>query len=278
MGWQWKKEYLDVVLVPIGLLNMFGYHLFLLYRVLKHPDRTMIGYENNSKKAWVERTMQVEAKERGLALQVINSNMSAASSLSSICLVLSSLIGAWIGSSSENVFTSDLIYGDTSSSIISIKYMTLLSFFLVAFASFVQTTRNLVHACFLITMPNTEIPVSYVEKAVLRGSYYWSIGMRALYFATTLLLWIFGPIPMFVSSVILVAVLHNLDTNSTLLHTFQPSPSHNRFQKNGKERTSIRRVTEGHERPPAHGYQDITGEGVRTDQNLELQEFTLSDR
>ncbi|WP_163638224.1 DUF599 family protein [Morganella morganii] len=39
----------------------------------------------------------------------------------------------------------------------------------------------------------------------------------SLYTAGTLILWIFGPIPMFVSSVSLVAVLYYLDRNLTPL-------------------------------------------------------------
>lgn len=55
----WRKENLDIVLVPVSLLIMFGYHLFLLYRYLRLPKTTVIGYENYNKRAWVERMMQV---------------------------------------------------------------------------------------------------------------------------------------------------------------------------------------------------------------------------
>lgn len=55
-----EKENLDIVLVPSGLLIMFGYHLYLLYRCLYRPHTTVIGFENNDRKAWVERIMQVK--------------------------------------------------------------------------------------------------------------------------------------------------------------------------------------------------------------------------
>ncbi|XP_057473401.1 uncharacterized protein LOC130761843 [Actinidia eriantha] len=189
MAWNWEKKYLDLVLVPSGLLIMFGYHTFLLYRCLKLPHTTTIGHDNHCRGAWIERMMQVDPKDRGQALSVISSNTSAAMSLSSICLVLSSLIGTWIGTSSETVFKSNLIYGDTSESTIAIKHITLLISFLVGFAAFIQTTRCFVNANFLITMPNADIPVSYVQKTVLAGSNFWSVGIRAIYFAITLLLW-----------------------------------------------------------------------------------------
>ncbi|KAG8386366.1 hypothetical protein BUALT_Bualt03G0141400 [Buddleja alternifolia] len=222
----WKKDYLDVLLVPSGLLLMFGYHLVLLYRYLKCPQTTVIGYENHNKKAWVERMFQVDVKDRGPAISVISSNITAATALSSISLVLSSIIGAWIGSSTTNIFTSSYIYGSRQSAIVFIKYISLLSCFLVAFACFVQTARYFVHANFLISMPNNDIPVNCVVKEVIKGGNFWLIGLRSLYFATNLLLWIFGPIPMFLCSVIMVGVLLNLDRNTTPLHQYKPVERH----------------------------------------------------
>ncbi|XP_030445538.1 uncharacterized protein LOC115668179 [Syzygium oleosum] len=240
----WRKECLDVILVPIGLLIMSGYHLFLLYRCLKFPQTTVIGYENHCRKVWVERMLQIEAKERGMSLTVISTTLSAATFLASTSLALSSLIGAWIGSSSHSVFTADFIYGDTSPSMISVKYISLLSCFLVAFGSFLQCVRSSVHAIFLMSMPNSDIPVAYVQKAVITASIFWSVGLRAIYFAINLLLWIFGPIPMLICSVTMVVVLHNLDTNSTALHNFQPKKDLNLLSKMGHGVSDIMRGVE----------------------------------
>ncbi|XP_071727166.1 uncharacterized protein [Rutidosis leptorrhynchoides] len=232
MGW-WKEQNLDLILVPIGLLIMCIYHLFLLYRYLKCPELTAIGFENHNKKAWVQKMLlihnyvfsvvlylitlflllQLDAKDRGIAVSVLNGHLSASSSLTSISLVLCSLIGALLGNSSTNFLTSRFILGDTSKSTSTIKYVAILSCFLIAFACFVQTTRHFVHGCFLISIPTGDVPVDCIQTAVLRGSNFWAIGLRALYFATTLLLWIFGPIPMFVGSIVTVIILYFLDIN-----------------------------------------------------------------
>lgn len=216
MGFQ--KEYLDLVLVPSGLLIMFAYHLLLLYRYLNRPHTTVMGFENNDKIAWVERIMQIDKRDVGVALSVISTNTSAATFLASVSLTLCSLIGAWIANSSKEFLQSELIYGDTRPSTMSIKYITLLTCFLLAFSCFVQSARSFVHANYLISTPDSNIPVKNVEVAVIRGGDFWSLGLRALYFALDLLLWFFGPIPMFVSSIVMVLALHYLDTNTTLLH------------------------------------------------------------
>ncbi|XXG90101.1 hypothetical protein AAC387_Pa12g1943 [Persea americana] len=217
-----EKQYLDMFLVPTGLIIMFGYHLFLLYRVLRLPHTTVIGYENHNKMAWVERMLQGGPTNTALAIQVISSNVTASTYLASLSITLSSIIGTWVGSSSSRVFMDTVIYGDRSPSTASVKFITLLSVFLAAFTSFVQSARYFLHASFLISTPDSDIPVSYVQKAVIRGGNFWSVGLRSLYFATTLVLWIFGPIPMFACSLSTVVVLHFLDSNSTPLHKYRP--------------------------------------------------------
>ncbi|XP_028798474.1 uncharacterized protein LOC114753937 [Neltuma alba] len=220
MGFHFQKEYLDLVLVPCGLLIMFLYHLCLLYRYLHRPHTTSMGFENNDKREWVHRIMQMQNRDVRNALSVISSNISVATFLATISLTISSLIGAWIANTKNNVFQSELIYGDTRSITISIKYICLLTCFLLAFLSFVQSTRHFVHVNYLICTPDMDlpVPVNSVENAVIRGTEFWSLGLRALYFALNLLLWFFGPIPMCVSSIVIVLVLYWIDYNSKPLN------------------------------------------------------------
>ena len=58
----------------------------------------------------------------------------------------------------------------TSPPTISIKYISLLTCFLLAFSSFLQSARHFVHANYLISTPDSNIPVEHVEVAVIRGS------------------------------------------------------------------------------------------------------------
>ncbi|KAG2396021.1 hypothetical protein LR48_Vigan09g239500 [Vigna angularis] len=185
---KFHKEYLDLILVPSGLLIMFAYHLFLLYKYINQPHTTVMGFENNDKRIWVERIMQANKRDVSTALSVIQSNTTAATFLASVSLTLSSLIGAWIGNTSNIFFQRQLIYGDTRPTTITIN------------------------------TPDSFVPVSSVEIAVIRGGDFWSLGLRALYFALDLLLWFFGPIPMFISSLAMVLVLNYLDSNARPLH------------------------------------------------------------
>ncbi|CAL5346098.1 unnamed protein product [Camellia sinensis] len=210
-----QKEYLDLVLVPSGLLLMFGYHLYILHKYLHCPNTTIFDFEYNDKKDWVDKVIKMPKKDN--ALTVLGSNTNAATFLASVSLTLSSLIGAWIANNSS-IFQSQLIYGDTRSSTMSIKYISLLICFILAFSCFIQSARCFIHSNYLLSAPDSNVPVKYVELAVTRGGDFWSLGLRALYFAINMLLWFFGPIPMFATSVVMVLLLYYLDTNTTLLH------------------------------------------------------------
>ena len=55
------------------------------------------------------------------------------------------------------------------------------------------------------------LAVDYVTSTLNRGSYFWSLGVRAFYFSCPIFLWLFGPIPMFVACVAMVCSLYFLD-------------------------------------------------------------------
>ncbi|PRQ29027.1 hypothetical protein RchiOBHm_Chr5g0009391 [Rosa chinensis] len=216
-----ERGYIDVVLVPSGLLIMLIYHLFFLYKYFHQPLSTSMGYENNDKRVWVAKILQVQGDNVNGGLGVISSNTSAAMTLASICLTLSSLIGVWIANSPSKSFPIEVIYGNTTPSMNSIKHICLLTSFLLAFSCFVQSARHFVHSNYLLSTPGASDKgvVKKVERAVQRGSEFWSLGLRALYFALNFLLWFFGPIPMFVSSIIMVVILY--------CHDFRKSESDN---------------------------------------------------
>lgn len=54
-----REEDLDLVLVPLGLAVVAGYHLWLLYAILRHPTRTVVGLNALARKRWVAVIMAV---------------------------------------------------------------------------------------------------------------------------------------------------------------------------------------------------------------------------
>ncbi|XP_021773743.1 uncharacterized protein LOC110737719 [Chenopodium quinoa] len=239
---KWHKEELDIILVPGGVLVMFGYHIYLLYRYLRRSEDTSIGFDNHCQKVWAKKLMQIDAMSRGPAFTAMSNTIISVNFMATTSLTLSSLIGAWIGSSSSYELVGRIIYGDTGFPINSIKYISIFLFFLLAFASFIQSSRCYVQANLLISMPKAEIPLDFVVEALVHGGNFWQVGLRAIYFAITMLKWMFGPIPMFLSSVATVAVLYVLDVNKKHLHDFNES-----CNKEGKRKIAVNRSFEQQE-------------------------------
>ncbi|GMJ00498.1 hypothetical protein like AT5G24600 [Hibiscus trionum] len=210
-----EKQYLDCILVPMGILFMLAYHLWLLYRIVKHPTRTVIGVNAINRRFWVQAMMEESSKNGVLAVQTLRNNIMASTLLASTAIMLSSLIAILMTSGSSGR-SSWFIFGDRSDLAFSIKFFSILCCFLVAFLFNLQSIRYYSHASILINVPVKKIShhhltAEYVANTVNRGSYFWSMGLRAFYFSFPLFLWIFGPLPMFFCCIALVSMLYFLD-------------------------------------------------------------------
>lgn len=56
---EWRKCYLDVILVPLGFIICMGYHIWLWHKVKTQPLSTIIGTNSNGRRLWVSAIMKV---------------------------------------------------------------------------------------------------------------------------------------------------------------------------------------------------------------------------
>ncbi|KAL8153730.1 hypothetical protein V2J09_011490 [Rumex salicifolius] len=208
-------QMLDWMLVPAGLLVLGAYHGWLLHRIIKRPTTTIIGLNSINRLLWVHAMMEDISKNGLLAVQTLRNNMMASTVLASTAITMSSVIAIVMTHARS---TLQDVLEDENRLTSSIKFLTLLSCFLLAFLLNVQSIRYYTHAGVLINVPITKsyspyLTANYVAGIVNKGSHFWSLGLRAFYFSFPLFLWIFGPIPMFLSSVVLVFFLYFLDTS-----------------------------------------------------------------
>ncbi|KAH9609989.1 hypothetical protein KSS87_022226 [Heliosperma pusillum] len=133
--------------------------------------------------------------------------MMASTLLATISITLSSLISAVVGRAGETLALTYTIH--------TVKYFSILVCFLTAFLCSMQCVRYYAHVSFLITVPSPKGSSEFVEFVAQKlnmGSLFWSLALRAFYFAFPLLLWIFGPVAMFTCSCLMVFLLYFLDT------------------------------------------------------------------
>lgn len=145
----------------------------------------------------------------------------ASTLLASTAIMLSSLIAVLMSSRNEERGVVAVVFGDRTELVLSIKFFAILVCFLLAFLLNVQSIRYYSHASILINVPfkklssnlrQQKLKAEYVANTVNRGSYFWSLGLRAFYFSFPLFMWIFGPIPMVFSCFALVSMLYFLDS------------------------------------------------------------------
>ncbi|KAG4954165.1 hypothetical protein JHK87_039759 [Glycine soja] len=55
---EWRKCYLDVILVPLGFLTSIGYHFWLWHKVRTQPHTTIIGFNASGRRNWVNGMMK----------------------------------------------------------------------------------------------------------------------------------------------------------------------------------------------------------------------------
>ncbi|XP_028795782.1 uncharacterized protein LOC114751292 [Neltuma alba] len=215
-----EKKILDFILVPVGLLVLLSYHLWLLLRIINNPTKTVVGVNAISRRFWVQAMMEEVPKNGVLAVQSLRNNIMASTLVASMAIMLSSLIAILLSHSGDEERKVIVVYGDRSDLCLSIKFFAILVCFMVAFLMNVQSIRYYSHASILINVPFKKVcpnirhqilTSDYVATTVNRGSYFWSLGLRAFYFSFPMFLWLFGPIPMFVSCFVLVFMLYFLD-------------------------------------------------------------------
>lgn len=116
----------------------------------------------------------------------------------------------------NHLFKGTEVLGSQSGKIMAIKFCFASIFLLVSFLCSSMAIANLIDANFLINalgeFSSSSLSSPEHTRAVLeRGFALAVVGNRVLCISFPLLLWMFGPLPMALSSVALVWVLHGLD-------------------------------------------------------------------
>ncbi|CAI5458634.1 unnamed protein product [Closterium sp. Yama58-4] len=220
---------LDVVLVPVGLAVLLLYNIVLYMRVKRNPMKTVIGVNHLNRRAWVYSIMKDVDKKSILAVQTLRNHIMASTLLATTAIILSSGIAAFITSAATadvkaSVFAVTL--GSRAPAVVAVKFISIFLCFLFAFVCHVQSIRYTNHVNFLINIPlgpqAQGLSPDYVAAVLAHGSNFYTIGTRAFYCAFPLLLWLFGPIPMLLSSLLLVVMLYHFDTAKGFMISLDP--------------------------------------------------------
>lgn len=159
--------------------------------------------------------MKDNDKKNILAVQTLRNNIMGSTLMATTSILLCCGLAAVISSTySVKKPLNDAVYGAHGDFMVALKYVTLLLIFLFSFICHSLSIRFMNQVNFLINTPRDPmcmVTPEYVSELLERGVLLNTVGNRLFYAALPLLLWIFGPVLVFLCSITMVPVLYNLD-------------------------------------------------------------------
>lgn len=212
---EWRKCYLDVILVPLAILISIGYHVWLWHKVRTQPHTTIVGINASGRRNWVNAMMKDNEKKNILAVQSLRNTIMGATLMATTSILLCSGLAAVISSTySVKKPLNDAIYGAHGEFMVALKYVSLLTIFLFSFFCHSLSIRFINQVNILINTPQDPMSLvtpEYIFEILEKGFILNAVGNRLFYAGLPLLLWIFGPVMVFLCSLAMVPVLYNLD-------------------------------------------------------------------
>ncbi|KAL3531597.1 hypothetical protein ACH5RR_005118 [Cinchona calisaya] len=221
---------LDTILVPASLLITISYHAYL-YHYLRHkPSLTTIGLNAMKRRCWLRELNQGDDKKGMLAIQSLRNTLMATILTATVTIIISLCLAALTNNTfdaanhllnlrlNNNNGHSANFFGLQSGKIIVLKYGSASIFLLASFLCSSMAIACLVDANFLINALGdfSSFP-DYTETVMERGFTMAVVGNRVLCTTFPLLMWMFGPVPVALSSLALVGALYELDFPTTTI-------------------------------------------------------------
>ena len=205
----------DIIGFVFSVLLLAAYHYDLWRRVRRDPGCTIQALNSIARAAWVEEVMADKSKEV-MAVQTLRNSTMAATFLAStaVLLIIGTLTLSGQGEQLDAVWHQLNIFGAVTGGLWAIKLLLLVLDLLVAFLGFAMSVRLYNHVGYLVNVParlhDRVTPRLVAGHLNLAGRFY-SLGMRAYYFAAPLVFWLFGPHFMVAATIVLVFALYYLD-------------------------------------------------------------------
>lgn len=192
------------------------YYLFLRWRTLRDPDRSVHRFNRRMREAWVDMVAK-SGKMDILAVQTLRNSVMAANFMASTSVLL--IIGALNLSDRIEKWAYAWHPGNAAENLAGelwlVKLGLLLLDFFIAFYCFTMAIRFYNHVGYMVNLlagsPEAGVSHAQVCAYLNRAGAYYTYGTRSFFFSLPLILWFFGPYPLILATGILMAALYKLD-------------------------------------------------------------------
>jgi len=215
MGLLSYKNDLIAVFLVVALLT--AYQIYLR-KVSRRDSLAVLSHAATlARNAWVETVMANHA-DAVLAIQTLRNSTMAASFLASTAILL--MVGALTltgqAKSLQATWHFLNIFGTLAPELWLVKLLAILLLLFYAFFSFTNSIRINNHVGYMVAIKQDHVPKLFsppmVASQLNLGSDYFRAGIRAYYYLVPLVFWLFGPLYMVASTLILVfALLPKID-------------------------------------------------------------------
>lgn len=212
----------DLISLSLSVVMLMAYQVFLWRKTRADPTYTVQAVNTFARTVWVE-TIMKDSEKGVLAIQTLRNSTMAATFLAStaVLLIIGALTLSGQGDKLDNTWHALNSLGAKHAELRIGKLLILLVDLFIAFFSFAMAIRIYNHVGYMINVPLTlkhhAISPVHVASHLNSGGKFYSIGMRAYYYAVPLVFWLFGPHFMLVATVVLIAFLYRLDRAPQLL-------------------------------------------------------------
>ncbi|RDX60722.1 hypothetical protein CR513_61112, partial [Mucuna pruriens] len=212
---EWRNYYMDAMFMPFQLVIIIAYHVWLWHKTRTQPFTTTFGREADGRRLWVPTMMKNIEKMSIVVIQSLRNVLMGSSLMATTSVLICAGLGAVISSTySVKKPINDTIFGARGEFMVGLKYAILLVTFSISFLCHTFSIGFLNQLNILICTPQdakslvtSEYLTQLLEKAMLLNT----VGNRLFYSALSLLLWIFGPVLTFLSSMTMLIIFYNLD-------------------------------------------------------------------
>ncbi len=206
----------DLVSFILSALMLVTYQGYLWRKARQDPTYTVQAVNTFARTVWVE-TIMHDSDKGVLAIQTLRNSTMAATFLAStaVLLIIGVLTLSGQGDKLDNTWRALNSLGATHAELRMGKLLILLVDLFIAFFSFAMAVRIYNHVGYMINVPlslqHRALSPAHVATHLNSGGKFYSIGMRAYYYAVPLVFWLFGPHFMLTATVVLIAFLYHLD-------------------------------------------------------------------
>ncbi|XP_061362714.1 uncharacterized protein LOC133306415 [Gastrolobium bilobum] len=212
---EWRKYYMDLMLVPFGLVIILAYHVWLWHKIRTQPFATIFGIDADGRRFWVPAMMKDIDKKNIVAVQSLRNVIMGSTLMATTSILLCAGLGTLISSTySVTKPINESLFGADVGFLVALKCATLLTILSFSFFCHTLSVRFVSQVNILICTPQdvkTMVTPEYLTELLGKATILNIVGNRLFYSALSLLLWIFGPVLTFLASMAMVLILYNLD-------------------------------------------------------------------